>query len=358
MPFFSSAFFAVGIVFGMLLFAVLPGRLPRKGRNYFYGRYIANRGLFNKDQTVPENSMAAFRAAAEQGYAIALPVQLTKDGALAVFHDKTLQRVCGENRRLEECTAEDLAALRLFETDERIPSLEEVLTLAGQNTPLLIELRDSHDNEKLCKLTLALLRSFQQAGGEVAVQSINPALVAWYKTNGRDIMRGLKTAPQDYLAAGGKLQAFLISHMFLNAVCRPQFVNFRASKENFGVSLFEKLGGMLMVWTLEDALTAAGYEVSHDAILFQAFAPPPRFKEKLELLVSDLPPQAAAKPAETLDTSKEGAEDLQKVEAESLDSQPTAKEGPPAEGTPAVPPATEGAGDETIPKDPLQGGGN
>ena len=52
---------------------------------------------------------------------IALPVQLTKDGALAVFHDKTLQRVCGENRRLEECTAEDLAALRLFETDAPSP---------------------------------------------------------------------------------------------------------------------------------------------------------------------------------------------------------------------------------------------
>ena len=40
----------------------------------------------------PENTMAAFRAAKEQGFGIELDLQLTADGQVVVFHDLDLLR--------------------------------------------------------------------------------------------------------------------------------------------------------------------------------------------------------------------------------------------------------------------------
>ena len=59
------------------------------------GKFYAHRGLHNLSEGVPENSMAAFRRAAEHGYGIELDVQLTRDGQVIVAHDYDLKRICG-----------------------------------------------------------------------------------------------------------------------------------------------------------------------------------------------------------------------------------------------------------------------
>lgn len=48
-----------------------------------------------RPEGVPENSLPAFARAAEQGYAIELDIQITKDGRIVVFHDDTMKRMCG-----------------------------------------------------------------------------------------------------------------------------------------------------------------------------------------------------------------------------------------------------------------------
>ena len=53
-------------------------------RNWNY----AHRGLHDKAK--PENSLAAFQAAMEQGYGSELDVHLMKDGNLAIIHDSSL----------------------------------------------------------------------------------------------------------------------------------------------------------------------------------------------------------------------------------------------------------------------------
>ena len=59
-----------------------------RGWNY------AHRGLHREG--VPENSMAAFRAALDHGYGIELDIHLLKDGNLAVMHDSLLNRTTGQ----------------------------------------------------------------------------------------------------------------------------------------------------------------------------------------------------------------------------------------------------------------------
>ena len=65
---------------------------------------IAHRGLFDNHSEAPENSLAAFRKAVDQGFGIELDVQLTKDGKLVVFHDFDLKRMCGIHKKLTELT--------------------------------------------------------------------------------------------------------------------------------------------------------------------------------------------------------------------------------------------------------------
>ena len=68
----------------------------------------AHRGYHNKP-TVPENSMAAFRAAVERGWGAELDVHLMKDGNLAVIHDASLLRTAGADVKIEDLTKADLA---------------------------------------------------------------------------------------------------------------------------------------------------------------------------------------------------------------------------------------------------------
>ena len=44
----------------------------------------------------PENSMKAFERAVENNFGIELDVQLSKDNVPVIFHDFTLERVCGK----------------------------------------------------------------------------------------------------------------------------------------------------------------------------------------------------------------------------------------------------------------------
>jgi len=82
----------------------------------------AHRGLYSKDQTVPENSLAAFRLAVQNGYAIELDVQASKDREVFVFHDNTLERMCGRPEHFMELDAETLRQIKLGPTNEAIPT--------------------------------------------------------------------------------------------------------------------------------------------------------------------------------------------------------------------------------------------
>ena len=89
---------------GIPIYATAPGYISRRQRNIFRGVNYAHRGLHSPDRKIPENSLAAFRLAAKEGYGIELDVQLSKDGKVVVFHDDTLDRVCGVHARVDDLT--------------------------------------------------------------------------------------------------------------------------------------------------------------------------------------------------------------------------------------------------------------
>ena len=152
-------------------------------RNFRY----AHRGLHDSENGIPENSMAAFRLAVENGYGIELDIHLTKDGRLAVIHDSSLLRTAGADVRVETLTAEELDQYRLEGTDEKIPFLEEVLPLFEGKTPLVVELKVEGNAAALAKAACDLLDQYKV---DYCIESFHPQAILWLKKNRPEICRG------------------------------------------------------------------------------------------------------------------------------------------------------------------------
>jgi glycerophosphoryl diester phosphodiesterase len=107
---------------------------------------IAHRGASG---TFPENTLSAFRAAIDAGADMCeLDVQLTRDGAVVVIHDDTVERTTDGKGEVAKMTLEEIkrfdagAKFKSGATkDERIPTLEEVFTVTSGKCGLNIELK-------------------------------------------------------------------------------------------------------------------------------------------------------------------------------------------------------------------------
>ena len=146
---------------------------------------IAHRGLHTKD--IPENSLSAFENALKNNYAIELDVQFTKDKEVVVFHDENLKRMTNDTRNIEDVNYDELKNLRLGNTNEIIPTLEEVLELVDSKVAILIEIKDCKDYIELSEKTYEILKGYE---GNYAIQSFNPFILEWYKNNASEVVRG------------------------------------------------------------------------------------------------------------------------------------------------------------------------
>ena len=168
----------------------------------FRGFYYAHRGLYDNHHGIPENSLAAFRAAAEKGYGVELDVQLSSDGQVVVFHDDTLDRVCGVHGNVADFPLADLQRMKLLDTDEAMPLFTDVLAVLRQGAgPLIVELKTGPRNTELCEKTRELLRSYP---GVFCIESFDPRIVLWFRKNAPEIFRGQLSQPrEDYDNSNG-----------------------------------------------------------------------------------------------------------------------------------------------------------
>ena len=250
-------FIVPAVIVVLLLLYVLS--LRGKGRKPgFYGLAAydyAHRGLHDSEKGVPENSLAAFRLAVENGYGAELDVHLSKDGRLVVMHDESLLRTAGVDKNICDCTAEELDRLTLEGTGEHIPYLEEVLPLFEGKTPLVVEIKAFRKNHAvLTERVCALLD--QYPGLQFCMESFDPRVLLWLKKHRPDIIRGQLS--QNFIRSRSGLSlplAWLLTNLCTNFLTTPHFIAycFRDRKQP-ALRLSKKLWGVQeFSWTLRTA---------------------------------------------------------------------------------------------------------
>lgn len=151
------------------------------GRNGF-----AHRGV-HRASAIVENTLTAFAAALELGAGIECDVRLTADHRLVVFHDADAWRLCADERRIGDCTLEELSDLRVG--GHPIPTLEQALEFVGGRVPLLIEVKV--ERPEFWRIGPALLKAIEGYRGPLGTMSFDPRVPRWLKTNGVQAKRGL-----------------------------------------------------------------------------------------------------------------------------------------------------------------------
>lgn len=231
---------------------------------------IAHRGLHTKD--IPENSLSAFENALKNNYAIELDVQFTKDKEVVVFHDANLKRMTNDTRNIEDVNYDELKNLRLGNTNEIIPTLEEVLELVDSKVAILIEIKDCKDYIELSEKTYEILKGYE---GNYAIQSFNPFILEWYKNNASEVIRGqLSGTFTEGSESLNSFEKFVLKNMLLNFKSKPNYIGYEL--EGIPKSKLESLrkkGVPIIVWTVknkEDMEKAYKYS---DNITFENFLP-------------------------------------------------------------------------------------
>lgn len=132
----------------------------------------------------PENSLSAVKKSLADGVdVIELDVRLTRDGEIILCHDATVNRTTDGSGTVSEMSMNELRELHLKSpngvlTEERLPSLGEVLECVNGSCVLLIEAKTDGNGEQFAK---ALINETALYGAApwVAVQSFDDTFL-WH----------------------------------------------------------------------------------------------------------------------------------------------------------------------------------
>ncbi len=232
---------------------------------------IAHRGLYEANGSIPENSIAAFKRAIDNGFAIECDLNRTKDGQLIVFHDHHLKRLTSLHRFTNEVTYEDIKNLHLLHTTQTIPTFSELLTLVKGQVPLLIELKPFGDVKKMCETFMQHMASYQ---GQWAVFSFHPGIVLWFKKHYPDVIRGQISAYFDDNNHLNKPMKFLMKRLFFNRFTKPDFISYYIHNlPNKHVDKQKKKGITIISYAAKNQKELNFVRSLYDNVVFEHFIP-------------------------------------------------------------------------------------
>jgi glycerophosphoryl diester phosphodiesterase len=237
--------------------------MKRDRLRWLTARPIAHRGYHDLARGRPENSLAAFEAAAAAHYAIECDLHPSADGVPVVFHDLYLERLTGDPRCVRDLTLTELSHLRLAGTPEWIPSFDELLALVEGRVPLIIELK--HVAGRDAALAWAVVERLKRYAGPAAVMSFSSAQIAEVRAANPQLPRGLT-------AQGGIKRA--VTQLRAARRLEVDFVSYRLGDLPTPMPMLMRLLGIpLICWTVRtpDELKRARWWT--DQITFEGFAP-------------------------------------------------------------------------------------
>lgn len=268
-------FLGILLIVLVVLFFVLiaPRTIGRASMSHMEGYHYAHRGYHDGNVAVPENSLASFVAAIDAGYGIELDVQLSADKVPMVFHDADLMRVCGVEGKVWDYTCAELQQMKLFDSQEVIPTLEETLALINGQVPILLEYKMDKVDTDVCAYSHELLKDYD---GPYAVQAFHPFALLWYRQNAKDVPRGIlaKNFIRENKEKGEKSDIidFLTTNLMLNVLAYPDFIAYDwQDADYFALKLTRLMGAKTSTWTIKDPSQYEAVKGEFDLYTFDGF---------------------------------------------------------------------------------------
>ena len=283
---------SAALIYFALMFT--GGKSWREVREMFYGNYFAEDAVIN--DTDKPNSRQAVENCIENNIGIKTEVRLTADKRTVVCATDDLSAEYGTDKKLSQSNLEELE-------ETGIMTLTEFLNLVDGRVPVILEMKASKDNEAMCRNTSAAIKATEKKN--IAVCSLNPAVVGWFRDYNKDVFRGIVSAPAKEFKGTSKLQSWIAGNLGNNGVCRPNFTLYRKGPQSIFVKLAVASGVFNGVWTVEDKNEATALEATRDMIVIRGFVP-----EKIPY--KDMP--VVEKTPQQLEAEKKAAERQAKFE--------------------------------------------
>lgn len=265
-------FCSAAVLAVLYLLAIMPRILRRPDTSLFKKVYFAHRGLHDNEGDAPENSMAAFRKAVEAGLGMELDVQVTKDGVPVIFHDFTLERICGVEGKVIDHTYEELQAYTLCQSKERIPKFSDLLQTVDGRVPLIVEIKAETADVSGCADIDKLLRAYQ---GAYCIESFNPMVLWWFRRHHGEVVRGQLSSNFRKEGEYWNVLYFAMTHLLFNFLTKPDFIayNHKFSEEPGRRICRHLYRHPAAAWTVRSEKDLQALKGKYDVFIFDSFFP-------------------------------------------------------------------------------------
>ena len=239
-------------------------------------RPVAHRGLHDAYSGPVENSLPAFQAAMERGFAIELDLQMSSDGVAMVFHDRTLERLTREAGPVADRTADELSAIDLPGGSGTIPTLAQTLALVDGAVPLFIELKPHYGRTAV--LAESVVRDLSGYNGRVAAMSFDPEILPLLDRLDPALCRGIvadaATDRKDYPGTT-LMDRFILRHMLHIPRTRPNFIAYDCrALPALAPAFWRGIASIpVLTWTVRDKQQQNRVRRWTEQIIFEGFDP-------------------------------------------------------------------------------------
>jgi glycerophosphoryl diester phosphodiesterase len=208
---------------------------------------IAHRGAAGK---APENTMAAIRQAISDGTDwVEIDVQESSDGKVVVIHDSDFMKLAGVSMKVWEGSLDEIRKIDVGSwfgaefSNERVPTLEEVLEEARGKARVMIELKYYGHDQQLEQRVVDIVEQTDMVDN-VAIMSLKYGGIQKMHRLRPDWDIGLLSA-----TAIGNLTGLGVDFLAVNSgMATPGFIRNSQSA-----------GKQVLVWTINDRLSMSRY---------------------------------------------------------------------------------------------------
>ena len=203
----------------------------------------AHRGLFD-NKNIVENTVSSFKKALKDNINIELDIRITKDNKIVVFHDENLKRLTDLDKLVKDMTYDELEMIKLLDTNDTIPLLEDVLKIVNGRVTLLIEIKELFSNSSLKELNKLLL----EYNGKVLLQSFNPLVIR------RISLSSLRRYDIGVLLTNSYkgLKRYFYNCYIYNYLIRRKYCDFISSPMELVLKVKDKTDKDLFIWTIKN----------------------------------------------------------------------------------------------------------